>query len=103
MIDEMYDYSKLPEGLQDGMKLYIEEGIRAGGFLTACLENDLVGAVNKADPDNLPRLQEIVRWIFWEIPHDCWGSPERVARWIGDGGFSGKLKVVSNQPGKEIR
>ena len=79
----MYDYSGLPEGLQGGMQLYVEEGIKAGSFLTACLENDLIGAINRADPDNLTRLQDIVKWINWEIPHDCWGSKEKVAKWLG--------------------
>ena len=45
----MYDYSGLPEGLQNSMKLYVEQGIGAGHFLTACLENSLVDAVNRAD------------------------------------------------------
>jgi len=77
----MYDYAGLPEGLRGGMQLYVEEGIKAGSFLTACLENDLIGAVNRADPDNLTRLQDIVKWINWEIPHDCWGSKEKVTKW----------------------
>ena len=80
----MYDYSGLPEGLQNSMKLYVEQGIGAGHFLTACLENSLVDAVNRADEKNLPRLQEIVKWLYWEAPHDCWGSKERVAAWHGD-------------------
>ena len=81
----MYDYSELPEGLQDGMKLYLEDGIRAGGFLTACLENDLLGAVNKADPDNYIRLPDIVQWMYWNLPQGCWGSREKVREWQGDG------------------
>tara|TARA_Y100000296_G_scaffold82583_1_gene111974 strand:+ start:597 stop:908 length:312 start_codon:yes stop_codon:yes gene_type:complete len=79
----MYDYAKLPEGLQDSMKLYLEKGIRAGGFLTACLENDLVGAINRADKTNLARLQDIVKWIYWETPQGCWGNSEKVEAWIG--------------------
>ncbi len=78
----MYDYSGLPEGLRDGMKRYVEDGIHAGGFLTACLENDLVGAVNRADENNLPRLQDIVHWLYWEAPHVCWGTKEKVYDWL---------------------
>jgi hypothetical protein len=77
----MYDYSGLPEGLQGGMQLFLEKGISPGSFLTACLENDLIGAVNRADPECLTRLPAIVRWINWQIPNHAWGSRERVARW----------------------
>ena len=80
--DDM-DYSGLPTGLQDGMKKYIEQKLRAGGFLTACLENDLVGAFTRADATNLKRLQEIVRWLYNEAPAYCWGSKEKVAKWLG--------------------
>lgn len=81
----MYDYSELPEGLQGGMQRYIEQGIQAGHFLTAVLSNDLFGAVNRADGNNLPRLQEIVHWIYNEAPNGCWGSSEKVAKWKGSG------------------
>jgi len=79
----MYTYSELPEGLQGGMKRYLEDGIRAGDFLTACLENDLVGAINRADATNLPHLQSIVKWMWNELPQGCWGSREKVASWHG--------------------
>tara|TARA_Y100000034_G_C6619471_1_gene270063 strand:+ start:333 stop:590 length:258 start_codon:yes stop_codon:yes gene_type:complete len=80
----MYDYSGLPEGLQDSMKLYVEKGINAGHFLTACLENDLMGAVNRADNTNRPLLSDILLWLYWQAPHSCWGSKEKVANWRGD-------------------
>ena len=80
-IGDMYDYLKLPEGLQYSMKCYIEKGIRTGGFLTACLENDLLAAVNRADKTNLARLKDVVQWIYNEAPSDCWGSREKVQAW----------------------
>jgi len=79
------DYSQLPVGLQDGMQRYFEDGIGAGHFLTACLENDLVGAVNRADSTNIHRLQDIVRFMYNELPQGCWGSKEKVRAWKGDG------------------
>jgi len=78
----VYDYSGLPEGLRNGMKRYVEDGIRPGGFLTACLENNLTGAVNRADATNLPRLQDIVRWLYNEAPGSCWGSVDQVHAWM---------------------
>jgi len=80
----MYNYVGLPESLRAGMKRYVENGVKVGGFLTACLENDLMGAINRADTNNLPRLQEIVYWMYDEIPGGCWGSKEKVSAWRGE-------------------
>ena len=77
------NYAGLPESLQAGMKRYIEQGIAAGGFLTACLENNLVGAFGWADVHNRSRIQEIVYWLYNEAPSGCWGSAETVAKWLG--------------------
>jgi len=79
----MYDYDRLPEGLRDSMQRFVEHGIKAGHFLTACLENDLLGAVNGADEVNRSLLPEIVSWLYWEPPADCWGSKEKVSKWSG--------------------
>jgi len=77
----MFEYEKLPSGLQDSMKLYIENGIHPGGFLTAVLENNLSGAVFKADQFNREHLVEIIRWMHWEIPVRAWGSEAIVKEW----------------------
>jgi len=79
----MYNYKQLPSGLQDGMKLYVEEGMGAGHFLTACLENDLSKAVSRADDKNINLLRDIVMWLYWEVPSACWGSQDKVANWHG--------------------
>ena len=92
----MYSYEKLPEGLRGGMKRYLEDGIQAGGFLTACLKNDLVGAVGKAGSDNLKALPEIVRWIYNEAPDNCWGSKEKVCDWMD------KQYMASSNEGEKL-
>jgi|TARA_R110000824_G_scaffold111242_1_gene259614 hypothetical protein len=79
----MLNYSKLPNGLQDGMQRYIENGSQVGHFLTAVLSNDLVGAVNRADDKNAKLLPEIVRWLWNEAPGNCWGDVKRVQEWQG--------------------
>ena len=61
-------YDGLPVGLRDGMRRYIEDGVEPGGFLTAVLANNLRDAVFYADDENLPRLADIVRWCYNEIP-----------------------------------
>ena len=86
----MYDYSQLPVSLQDGMQRYVEKGLTVGHFLTACLENDLSGAISRADDKNRKLLPEIVTWLTWEVPHDCWGSKEKVATWRGVHNLQGR-------------
>lgn len=72
----------LPVDLEFSLKLYVDRGIHPGGFLQACLENDLVGAVNKASETNRSYLDAIVDWMYWEIPATCWGSKEKVKQWL---------------------
>lgn len=78
----MFNYSKLPVSVQDGMKRYIEHGIKPGGFLEAVLKNDLKGAVTKADDTNIKELTNIVLWIHWEIPSGSCGSELKVKSWM---------------------
>lgn len=72
----------LPEHMRDGMKLYLEERIEPGGFMYAVLTNDLREAVSRADATNLRYLTNIVSYCYNEIPSVCWGSVERVNRWL---------------------
>ncbi len=77
-------YELLPEGLQGGMTRYIQQGIPPGDFLKAVLSNDLLGAMGRADVRNRERLYDIVGWVYNHAPSSCWGSPERVEKWIAE-------------------
>lgn len=61
---------------------YAKEGYPVGDFLQAVLSNDLRDAFGRADDDNLRDLHEIVRYCWWDIPGDCWGSREKVRDWL---------------------
>lgn len=61
-------YEAIPERLQGGLLRYIEHGIQPGGFLTAVLMNDLVGATRRADPESLEALPLIVQWFQANYP-----------------------------------
>lgn len=64
---------------------YVQHKIPTGGFLEACLRNDLKEAVGRADNQNIRLLPEIVAYMYNELPSDCWGSPERVKRFLKRG------------------
>ena len=72
----------IPEATKSGLERYANHRIPTGGFLRAVLTNDLVGAVQLADPDNLAALTEIVRLCCDTLPGNCWGSKEKVATYL---------------------
>jgi len=75
-----YDHIK-PSTLE-GIQSYVHQHCPPGGFLRAVLENNLQEAVIRADKENLMGLREIVQYVYWEVPHLCWGSPAKVKAWL---------------------
>ena len=61
---------------------YAEQGVPTGDFLRACLENDFIDAIGRADESSLANLHSIASHIYNEIPDGSWGSPEAVSAWI---------------------
>jgi len=99
----MLNYSVLPINLQGGMKRYIEDGIRPGSFLTACLENDFVGALGVASNKTYDYLHGVGMFLWNELPArgypNCpWGNRKAVVDWIGHKGHRG-LEADSERQG----
>ena len=65
-----------------GLRNYVDHGIPPGSFLRAVLENNLVKAFACADDENTLSMHEIVKYCYNELPHICWGSPEKVENWM---------------------
>ena len=76
-------------GLRDGLRLYLEKGVVAGGALMAVLEGDLWGAEARLDANNWKHLGELMRWLNTNPPAICYGSKEKVATWISHRGAEG--------------
>lgn len=64
------------------LQRYADERIETGGFLRACLENDLIKAANCADLQNRGRLYLIASYIYNNLPLGCYGSAKKVDRWL---------------------
>ena len=62
---------------------WVENGTPTGGFVRACLENNLSEAVIAADDENLKALPQIVLYLYNDVPWSCWGSPDKCAAWAG--------------------
>ncbi len=74
----------IPEHLRDGLEDYIKNRVETGGFLRAALENDLREALGRSDEISRFALFDIVSFLYNAAPSNCWGSPEKVAAWLGE-------------------
>lgn len=68
--------------LATGLDLYRKQGVPTGGFLKKLLENDLMGAMSKADHISMTLFPELCSYIYNHMPHDCWGGPQQVKDWL---------------------
>ena len=91
-------YPLAPVHILDAMKRYAEDKIPTGDFIKAVLSNDLKGAMGRGDEDSLAGLNDIVRYMIWEMPMACQGSSEKVEAWLrndteyyGEGGTNDHL------------
>ena len=80
----------IPAELLESLARYVDHGIPTGQFLRACLENDFLNAVCRADESNRPHLRAIAQFIHNELPSDCHGSPEAVRAWLASPRFKAK-------------
>ncbi len=78
----LQNWGNIPEHMREGIEAYVERGRPPGGFLRAVLTNDLHSAVQRADHINVNLLPDYVRFLYWEVPGNCWGSPENVKAWL---------------------
>lgn len=72
----------IPDRMMDGIKRYIEVGIRPGDFLCAVISNDLKAAVSLADDENIRNLPAYIAYFYNNAPETCWGSPQNLLDWI---------------------
>lgn len=72
----------VPAHLRDGLVEYIVDRRDVGHFLTVVLSNDLRGACEYADAESAAALVTIVSWLYTYAPSACWGSKDRVDRWL---------------------
>jgi hypothetical protein len=76
------DYTMIPEHTQGALHRYVEQGLEPGGFLTSVLTNDLMGAISRADSDNIRVLKDICTFIYNNVPSNAWGNSDKVHAWI---------------------
>jgi len=96
----MYNYGyfhdgRLPQRMEFGTRMWIEEGMIPGDFLQAIISHDLFKAVNYADGENIAALRDWVLFFHNEAPIGCHGK-DALKEWKG-------LKDVDPREFKRIR
>ena len=101
----MYDREKykgkVSEHLLDGLCNYGQHRQMVGDFLTAVLQNDLMVAMGRADDLSRLELFEICRFVYNEMPSQCWGSKEIVRKWL-TGCEGDEMKGGSEQKATDV-
>ena len=62
---------------------YIEEKHPTGDFLHAVLSNDLLMACGRND--GMTNVCDLIKWIYNNAPAPCWGSAEKIDKWLNEG------------------
>lgn len=66
------------------LERYFYDRLPPGSFVTSVLENDLKGAIMRADVENKYSLNKIVEFVVWYMPSVSQGSPEKVYNWLNN-------------------
>jgi hypothetical protein len=53
-----------------------------GSFIMAVLENNLHAAISRADGTSWDVIRELMQFVYFDLPADCWGSREAVSAWL---------------------
>ena len=85
-LEERYDTQAqnepIPDHILPGLARYVTRGIVPGSFMRAMLCNDLAGAVNSADSDNIRKIPAIYGFFYQYIPSAAWGREDKLRKWV---------------------
>ncbi len=81
-ISNIDDYLSIPETMMNNMLAYVKSGEPLSGFLYALFSNDLFLTFNNADAHTKSNIGLYIKFVWWELPFECHGSPEIVKNWM---------------------
>lgn len=97
-----FEGRRIPGHMAYGLAYYIEYGQEQGHFLTAVLEGSIVRACYHADGSNLWVLPVYAAYLYNHAPLGCWGSKEKVKKWIEYGGLHGKIDAAEKDRAERL-
>jgi hypothetical protein len=74
----------IPEYMQGGIIRYYENGQPPGHFLKAVIDNDLRGAIERADDTNVHCLKNYIMWFYNHAPGGSWGRDGACQKYLAD-------------------
>ena len=74
-----------PLEVVESIQRYVVNKVEPGSFVMAVLTNSLCQAVFNSDMTNIEKLKAICMYMYWKIPGNCWGSTEKVKKWLEGG------------------
>lgn len=68
---------------KDELYNYVILGLEPGSFHWALFANDMISACLRSHPANSwSYIQETGKWLYHEAPSECWGSYDKVKKWL---------------------
>lgn len=80
-LDKMTEYG-VPSHMHQALRLYFEERLSPGSFLTNILANDFLAAAGYADDINRDALFAYAMWLYNWAPRGAYGSHVAVRDWL---------------------
>jgi len=90
-------FTSIPLLTQEQLRKWLLHGEHPGGFVEAILRNDLMGALDAADDENMAAIVTIVSWIKRKCPSECWipaGKTVDIPRAPSAPSISGEMKPM---------
>ena len=80
----MYKFREfyIRDQMMEGIENYIKHRQVPGSFLSAIISNDLIGAVGRADDENMKNIPAFVEYFYNNAPPVCWGSEKNMNQWL---------------------
>lgn len=72
----------MDEDIKESIDRYANHGVPTGGFLQACIENNLSEAVGRADDRHMAMIPAIVGYLYNEVDRRCWGRAGVFGEWV---------------------
>lgn len=83
-------FHRIPSYMHGPFCRWVVWGIWGGDFLDAFVNNDLMGAIRKADDENRDALPHWASLFYNGTPAACFGAERLAARWNAIGGLAGR-------------
>lgn len=88
----------VPPHLLEGLREYAINHRPTGDFLRTVLQNDLHGAIARADVEGLRHIRAILEYVMNALPAECWGNEAKVASWLDRRSAMAKAKMAPTGP-----